>query len=94
MKDKENVRRYIETNQKRLTSRYEAVTTLMKEHHIPHVDANGGLFIWIDLRKWLNYFSDRGNVSGGLSGTAARELKLAQHLVKHGVHMSRGKVCL
>ena len=47
------VKQYISDNQQLLTQSYVAVIELLKKHKIPYIPARGGLFIWIDLSKYL-----------------------------------------
>ncbi|KAF7538181.1 hypothetical protein G7054_g3168 [Neopestalotiopsis clavispora] len=91
MKNKDAVRRYVSLNQARLKEKSTNVSSLMKIYGIPHLEANSGLFLWLDLSNWLEYFP--GTDQDGNEGET-REIQLTRHLIKHGVHMSMGKECL
>jgi 1-aminocyclopropane-1-carboxylate synthase len=44
---------YVEQNRKRLRRIYETVARTANRIGIPHVPADSGFFVWIDLRRWL-----------------------------------------
>ncbi len=54
LQDTKWINQYITDNQSLLTQSYISVTKLLKKHNIPYVPARGGLFIWIDLSKFLS----------------------------------------
>ncbi len=54
LQDTEWINQYIIDNQSLLTQSYVSVTKLLKKHNIPYVPARGGLFIWIDLSRYLS----------------------------------------
>ena len=54
LQDTRWINQYITHNQSLLTQSYISVTKLLKKHNIPYVPARGGLFIWIDLSKYLS----------------------------------------
>lgn len=81
-----NVQDYVRINRERLEKKYRAVTTLMGENDVPFLEANGGLFIWIDLSRWLKYFPSDSSES------ETRETKLCRYLIQHGVFLSMGQV--
>ncbi|KAL4789275.1 pyridoxal phosphate-dependent transferase [Aspergillus venezuelensis] len=87
MSDTDNVARYVKCNQDRLKERYIVTTSAMKDYGIPYTTANGGLFIWIDLSKWLVYFKASPTL-----GTQA--LQLCKHLINNGVYMSMGELSM
>jgi len=45
--------KYIEVNQQAITTSYVEVVTLCRKHEIPYVPSYGGLFIWIDMARYL-----------------------------------------
>jgi 1-aminocyclopropane-1-carboxylate synthase len=53
LQDTRWVNQYITDNQHLLTQSYVSVIKLLKKHKIPYVPARGGLFVWIDLSKYL-----------------------------------------
>jgi aspartate/methionine/tyrosine aminotransferase len=40
-------------NRNRLAESYQITSELLGGEGIPHIDAQAGLFVWIDLRQWL-----------------------------------------
>jgi len=44
-----------EENCRRLDARYQRLTSVLDEVRIPYLPAGAGLFIWLDLRAWLDY---------------------------------------
>ncbi len=40
-------------NRERLAESYQMTSKLLREEGITHVDADAGLFVWVDLRQWL-----------------------------------------
>ena len=54
LQDTKWINQYITDNQSLLTQSYVSVAKLLKKHNIPYVPARGGLFIWIDLSKYLS----------------------------------------
>jgi hypothetical protein len=91
MKNKDAVRQYVSLNQARLKEKSTNVSSLMNIYGIPHLEANAGLFLWLDLSNWLEYFP--GTDQDGDEGET-REIQLTRHLIKHGVLMSMGKVSI
>ena len=80
---------YLSTFQDRLKKAYLKTTTAMREQKIPYLPANGGLFIWIDLSQWLQYFDD-----GSETGKASQEHQHTLSLIKKGVVLSLGEVSI
>jgi DNA-binding transcriptional MocR family regulator len=91
MADKEKVRNWIDTMQSRLRSKYLAVKEAMDLHKLPYLQANAGLFVWLDLSSWLSHFDGSGELIHGID---AREVGLCKYLVSHGVYMTLGQVRL
>ncbi|KAH6991341.1 pyridoxal phosphate-dependent transferase [Ilyonectria sp. MPI-CAGE-AT-0026] len=86
IQDNKNVQDYVRINRERLEKKYRAVTTLMGENGVPFLEANGALFIWIDLSRWLKYFPSDSSES------ETRETKLCRYFIQHGVFLSMGQL--
>ncbi|KAH7136263.1 pyridoxal phosphate-dependent transferase [Dactylonectria macrodidyma] len=88
--NEEVVSRYVQCNRDRLRERYQAVTALMDRHGVPYVPSNGGIFIYVDLRRWLKYFDGPDGTS---NGGDTRETQLCRYLIRHGIYMTNGELC-
>ncbi|EFN53200.1 hypothetical protein CHLNCDRAFT_137035 [Chlorella variabilis] len=51
--DQEWVSGFLQQNQKLLRESYDVLAEALEEEKIPYVPAVAGMFVWIDLRKWL-----------------------------------------
>lgn len=83
LSDEKKVQDYIDTYQARLQESYICTSKLLRAHDIPFKPANSGMFIFIELTRWLDYFE------GSLP---RKEEKLCWYLVKAGVFLSQGRV--
>lgn len=72
----------VRTYQSQLAQAYEKVTEALLHHQIPFQPATAGLFICIDLKRWINQFE----------GADDPELQLWKYLVDSGVGVNPGKV--
>jgi DNA-binding transcriptional MocR family regulator len=91
MADKVKVRDWVDTMQSRLRSKYIAIIEAMDLQKLSYLQANAGLFVWLDLSSWLSYFDGSGKK---VHGVDAREVGLCKYLVSHGVFMTMGQVGL
>ena len=67
----------------RLQARYNRLAALLDANGVPHLRPSAGLFVWLDLRRWLNE---------NHLGTAEAERELALRLMKEvGVAMTPGQ---
>lgn len=80
------------TYRSRLRQRYIQTTQLLKVKGIPHDPANSGLFVWLDLSKWLCYFTGTDQSKSGDGDTESREEKLYRYILSRGVVLNLGKV--
>jgi hypothetical protein len=81
---------YLREFQSRLKNRYINTSAALRKFDIPYLPANGALFVWIDLSKWLRYF--RG-IGGSEKEVGSREEEeLCRYLIRNGVYMSMGTV--
>ena len=68
----------IPTNHKRLRECHSLVTEALEKHDIPVVPSCSGLYLWIDLRKYLNPVSFE------------EEKRLANKLMDNGAYINAG----
>ena len=68
---------YVEENQKRLAESYELFTSYFKKHNIPYTPCCAGLFIWMDLRRFLPKTDAQGKELDG----AAAEKELFMRMI-------------
>lgn len=90
IRDQDAVRDYVSLNQSRLRQKSLEVSSLLHKRGIPHLEANAGLFIWLNLSKWLEYFP--GGHEDDQNET--QEVRLTRHMIKYGVYMGMGSVSL
>ncbi|KAL1843051.1 hypothetical protein VTJ49DRAFT_3186 [Mycothermus thermophilus] len=90
---------FLETNQKRLAEQYAFTTRRLDEYGIPHYDnTNAGMFIWIDLRRYLTGKAEVAPGELSLHRLTAeekekylqRESELGRRLFKNGVNIALG----
>ncbi|KAF6819705.1 hypothetical protein CSOJ01_01112 [Colletotrichum sojae] len=83
------VDRYLSTYRERLAKRYAVTAELLREEGIPFGPANGGIFVFVRLTKWLVYFGHPSKTDG------SREMQLCQYLLDEaGVFLSPGVLSL
>ena len=70
----------IPTNHKRLRKCHSVVTDALEKANIPVVPSCSGLYVWIDLRKYLNPLSFEA------------EKNLADMFIENGSYINAGKV--
>ena len=87
--DKQNIKNYVALNQDRLREKYLLTTASMREEKVPYHPGNGGLFIWVDLSRWLGYFPRNDSIT---NPEESRETQLCRFLIERGVFMSMGEV--
>ncbi|KAL2267249.1 hypothetical protein VTJ83DRAFT_4526 [Remersonia thermophila] len=90
---------FLETNQKRLAEQYAFTTQRLDEFGIPHHDnTNAGMFIWIDLRRYLTGKAEVAPGELSLHGLSEeekakyrhRESELGRRLFENGVNIALG----
>ncbi|KAF5712490.1 1-aminocyclopropane-1-carboxylate synthase [Fusarium mundagurra] len=74
--------------QRRLAEQYATTVTALKSNGIPYQRARAGLFVFIDLSKWLVHFDTDGSPE---SGHDTPELRLCSWLIDHGVFLNAGQ---
>ncbi|KAI8214547.1 WD repeat domain-containing protein 83 [Colletotrichum sp. SAR 10_66] len=84
LKNEEAVDRYVSVYRERLGKQYDFTAKLLDKYRIPFWEADSGVFIFVKLTKWLDYFAGDDHSS--------REMKLCRHLLHEaGVFLSPGE---
>lgn len=86
LSDAKAVDEYLDRYRLRLRESYLKISTLLRSNGIPFRPANSGLFVFIELTKWLVYF-DKALVE-------EREAALCRYLIEAGLFLSQGRVGL
>ncbi|KAI8166794.1 WD repeat domain-containing protein 83 [Colletotrichum sp. SAR 10_70] len=82
--NEEAVDRYVSVYRERLGKQYDFTAKLLDKYRIPFWEADSGVFIFVKLTKWLDYFAGDDHSS--------REMKLCRHLLHEaGVFLSPGE---
>ncbi|KAK9783288.1 putative Aminotransferase class I/classII domain-containing protein [Seiridium cardinale] len=79
-----------------LAGAYEKTQSALVGYGIPFMKANAGLFIFIDLSRWIGCFGgedSNGSLTiGSLSGNSqSHEMQLCEWLIDHGVFINAGE---
>ncbi|KAL2850651.1 pyridoxal phosphate-dependent transferase [Aspergillus pseudoustus] len=88
-----NLHSYISIYQARLSDAYRSASDALIQHNIPFMRASAGLFIFVNLGKWLHYFKE-ANPSRGLGSspnTYDKEMQLCLWLCDNGVFLNPGQ---
>ncbi|KAI8239260.1 WD repeat domain-containing protein 83 [Colletotrichum sp. SAR 10_96] len=84
LQNEEAVDRYLSVYRERLGKQYDFTAKLLNKLKIPFGEADSGVFIFVKLTKWLDYFAGDDDNS--------REMKLCRHLLHEaGVFLSPGE---
>ncbi|KAK6063774.1 ACC synthase [Seiridium cupressi] len=80
-----------------LAGAYEETQSALVGYGIPFMKANAGLFIFIDLSRWIGCFggedSNSSLTTGSSSGNSpSHEMQLCEWLIDHGVFINAGEV--
>ncbi|KAL7934671.1 PLP-dependent transferase [Trichoderma chlorosporum] len=87
LSDAEAVDEYLALYQGRLRASYGAASELLREHGIPFQPANSGMFVFVELTKWLKYFDAPDGKD--------QEVQLYRYLaLQAGVLLNRGQLSL
>ncbi|KAF3811211.1 putative aminotransferase sirI [Colletotrichum gloeosporioides] len=85
LQNEEAVDRYLSVYRERLGKQYDFTAKLLNKYRIPFGEADSGVFIFVKLTKWLDYFAG--------DDRSSREMKLCRHLLHEaGVFLSPGEV--
>ncbi|KAF9562299.1 hypothetical protein EC968_005328 [Mortierella alpina] len=86
LEDPAKIDLFTETNQKRLAESYTLTVDTLREHQIPFLPAQGGHFLWIDLRKYIPTHL----VSVASTGDREAEYLLWRAMLDKGVYVNLG----
>ncbi|EQB49173.1 hypothetical protein CGLO_11519 [Colletotrichum gloeosporioides Cg-14] len=87
LQNEEAVDRYLSVYRERLGKQYDFTAKLLNKYRIPFGEADSGVFIFVKLTKWLDYFAGDDHSS--------REMKLCRHLLHEaGVFLSPGEMSM
>ncbi|KAG0206085.1 hypothetical protein BGX28_002444 [Mortierella sp. GBA30] len=87
LENPDTIDQFTKTNQKRLAESYTLAVDTLREHNIPFIPAQGGHFIWIDLRQYI----PSGLVSSATAGDRAAEYLLWRAMLDEGVYVNLGQ---
>lgn len=78
---------YLVENQARLKKHYGILTSFLEQHDIPYFKGgNAGIFLWVDVRKYITETID----SIDKLGAKEREARLARAWPRKGVMIANG----
>ncbi|KAI8283518.1 WD repeat domain-containing protein 83 [Colletotrichum sp. SAR11_57] len=84
LQNEEAADRYVSVYRERLGKQYDFTAKLLDKYRIPFWEADNGVFIFVKLTKWLDYFAGDDHSS--------REMKLFRHLLREAdVFLSPGE---
>jgi bifunctional pyridoxal-dependent enzyme with beta-cystathionase and maltose regulon repressor activities len=87
LEDPETIDRFIKKNQKRLAKSYTVAVDTLRAHNIPFVPAQGGHFIWIDLRQYI----PPSLLHLAEAGHREAEYMLFKTMIDEGVYLNLGE---
>jgi len=80
----DGVEDYLSLYRTRLATAYHKAATALSTASIPFEPASAGLFIFVDLSRWLRFFPQ--------FGPQTPELELCEWLIQGGVFLNPGQV--
>lgn len=87
LENPETIDRFTKTNQKRLAESYTLTVNTLRAHRIPYIPAQGGHFIWIDLRQFI----PPSLVNIAAAGDRGAEYRLFNSMLDQGVYVNLGE---
>lgn len=81
------IEEFTTTNQARLAESYTCTVDTLREHNIPYLPAQGGHFIWIDLRQYI----PSSLVGASQAGERTAEYLLWRAMLENGVYVNLGE---
>ncbi|KAF9934991.1 hypothetical protein FBU30_009414 [Linnemannia zychae] len=78
---------FTRTNQTRLAESYTYTVDTLRAHNIPYIPAQGGHFLWIDLRQFI----PSGLVSSAQAGERSAEHLVWRAMLDEGVYVNLGE---
>ncbi|KAH6664795.1 pyridoxal phosphate-dependent transferase [Plectosphaerella plurivora] len=86
--DLDNVQDFLRTYRQRLAAQYHKTTVALRRCGIPFQPAEAGLFVYIDLGRWIHHFQGTARQS---SPRLSPELLLCEWLIMKGVFLNAGE---
>ncbi|KAF9928551.1 hypothetical protein BGZ65_006216 [Modicella reniformis] len=77
---------FVKTNQRRLAESYTLTVDILRAHRIPFLPAQGGHYIWIDLRQYI----PSALVNMAAAGEREAEYMLWKAMLDKGVYLNLG----
>ncbi|KAK3813025.1 MAG: pyridoxal phosphate-dependent transferase [Benniella sp.] len=87
LENPKTIDRFTRTNQKRLAESYTLTVNTLRAHRIPYIPAQGGHFIWIDLRQFI----PPSLVNIAATGDRGAEYRLFNAMLDQGVYVNLGE---
>ena len=87
LSDPLTIDRFTSTNQKRLAESYSFTVDLLRKHKIPFIPAQGGHFLWVDLRQFI----PPSIRIAAQSGDRQAEYLIWRAMLKEGVYVNLGE---
>ncbi|KAF9579015.1 hypothetical protein BGW38_004911 [Lunasporangiospora selenospora] len=88
LSEPKTVDHFMRTNQKRLAQSYMVAATVLREHGIPFIPAQGGHFLWMDLRQ----FFPEHLAQAAKAGERGPEYVLWHAMLEEGVLLNPGEM--
>ncbi|KAF9116444.1 hypothetical protein BGX27_002476 [Mortierella sp. AM989] len=88
LEDPETIEKFAKTNQARLAESYTLAVDTLREHNIPYIPAQGGHFLWVDLRQYI----PQSFAAAASAGERKIERNLWNAMLDEGVFLNPGEV--
>ncbi|CAH0054460.1 unnamed protein product [Clonostachys solani] len=88
LSQQDTVEEYLVTYRSRLAEAYRRAAMALQTCQIPYEPANAGLFVFIDLSAWLQYFVGSALNTGPM---LSPELRLCEYLIDHDIFLNAGE---
>lgn len=88
---------YLHMYQERLEARRNHAMASLRSIGVPFAVNNAGIFLWVDLSKWLPSFSDPDHGDSSMNvvqGNASLSMKLSSYLMTRGVFLQPDDVSI
>ena len=86
LSDSKTIDQFTSTNQKRLAASYTVAVDTLRKHQIPFIPAQGGHFIWVDLRQYI----PPAFKAAASQGDRNQEYLLWRAMLNEGVYVNLG----
>ncbi|OMH80190.1 1-aminocyclopropane-1-carboxylate synthase-like protein 1 [Zancudomyces culisetae] len=92
LSDTDSIDKFISTNKLRLKENYNKITGYLKQHEIPYVPAYAGVFVWVDLRKYLMEWRNKNLLPGQAQITSTDQLTFDDEFRMWADTIDKGKI--